>query len=328
MSNYVLYFGGENIFLTDVKANINNTYTTKSFVQSEYNGIINGEFADPGEIPGIIAKLVSEIKAPKQGAISIGVPSCFCSVVLKHEVQTYAKPQKITAKVIDGMLNGGMVAYYKLDGGAPMLDVSGQSATKIEAQVSHLTIDPKFLSAIGDCLTIKNYKIKYIPVMTAEAKYLIDTYVRDRTCVLISCKLTDTSVAVIVGDQTVALETFDMGTAHIINEISLVKKVNYTTARKMFERFDKADRDKIGGIIGTRLDDMAEQIQSIVYLFDKDLIKRPIYTCGGYTDALGGAITAMNAKLGCAIIPCACPFKETNPPDVVSRDAVIIESLK
>ena len=309
------------VSLVHAGENVNGTHMIKSQASEKYSGIVNSEFAQESEISPVIEKLITLVGTGRLGTLTVGVPSCFCTFHVNHARREFPKPKRITRKMANEMLNGGSAVYYKVDGGSPVLDAVGQVASRIEVQVSHLEISAHFLNAIEACRAIdRNFsRLDFVPVVQAEANYLIDTHVRDKTCVLVSCKLTDTSVAVVVGDQIVAIETFDMGVAHVINEISLDKGVDYYKAVEMFERYDKFDVDKIGGIVKARLEDMAEQVNTIITRLDHGLLGRPVYVCGGYTDNIFGAFPEYLKTM--------CPLNEVNPPDIVSRDAVIFQSL-
>jgi len=329
MTSTVLFFGGETISLTQAKKGINGTYETRGYAQLPYNGIVNGEFAHYTEIPGIIEDLITELKIVRGGVLTIGVPSCFCNISVRPEQRSFPKHKRIGGKIIKDLLDGGRAAYYKLDGGVPIIDARGEIAVSIEAQVVNFGVAPVFLDIIHQCHSILRIfkSIRFVPVAQAEATYMVPTHMRDRTCTLVSCKMTDTTVAVCVGDQIVACVTFDMGTAHVIDDICLVKNVDYLTAKGMFDRYDSADIDGIAEVVNARLEDMGDQIKDIVYRLDLGLIKRPFYMCGGYIDAVYGAKEVFSKCLRAQFTECMCPLYEINPPDTTTRDAVIISSL-
>ena len=79
---------------------------------------------------------------------------------------------------------------------------------------------------------------------------------------------------------------------------------------------------------------MAEQIFCIVNGIEADLMRprgeetrATFYVCGGYADAIVGAVPIFENALNVKIQPLVCPLTEQNPPDKTSLDAVIISSL-
>ena len=316
----VLVFGGDHIDLTVATSGINNSIIVKSRNSQPYGGIVDGEFCEPDKLPEVLAMLFAAVRT--SGKLFIGVPATFCRVNISRERKTFAKPQKITAKEITALLGPGRAIYFKIDGGNPILDATDYMVKEtLEAQVSHVSIAPVFAAALRG--TLKTRDVEFVPMPLASAMYVIPQPVRDKTAVLISCEMFTTSVAVVAGDQLCALETIEMGSAHIINEISLVKKVGYEAAKKMYEQ-----NDGVAAIVDARLEDIAEQIAGIVHGWDKELVKQPFYMCGGHIDAIKSARATLERALDTKIIPTACPFTESNAPDLVAGDAVIQSALK
>jgi len=320
----VLYFGGDKLSLITAKPSVNQTFVTKSWAGLPYSGIVGGEFVDSSELPKIVSKLVSSVTLPTLSKLTVAVPPCFCSVKVTQEKISLKKPKKITQKDVTDLLNGGRAVYFKIDGGKPILDAVGYDAKNIlEANVSHLAIAPEFCDAVNNCVGRKFAKVEFIPTVLAEATYLIDTYVRDATCVLLSCKMFTTTVAVISGDQLVALETVEMGTAHVINDISLVLNVNYNLAKEMLDRNDPS----VTEIVTARIEDLAEQLLTAINATDKTLFNRPFFMGGGHIDAIPTVHEILEGVLDVKIVPLVHPLTESNDPDGVSRDAVISTAL-
>ena len=208
------------------------------------------------------------------------------------------------------------------------MDATGHMCNSmLQASISYISINPRFCDVITrNADIVRNFKkVTFMPVVLAEANYLLDTFIRDTTCVLISCKMFDTSIAVVTGDQLVALETIHMGTAHVINDISLVKNCDYISAQAMLAHYK--GEGEIAKIVTARIEDIAEQIQSTIGIIDPALYSKPVYICGGYIDAIPNAKKIIEQALVTKITQLACPYNETNKPDITSRDAVIYVTL-
>jgi len=328
----VLFFGGERVSLTVARAGVNGTHIVKNRSTRPYSGIVGGEFVNNEELTAVLHALVEEVFGRKKRRspieLTIGVPPCFLGVDVSTAEKTFDKPKKITQRDILDLLRGGRAVYYKIDGGNALIDAVGFTATRtLQAQVSKLTISDRFARQVATALVGIRGVVprKLIPSVQAEAVYLIDSHVRDKTCVLISSGMMTTSVAVVAGDELCALETFDMGSAHAINDVSIVMSVAYGKAREMV---NMPNNIRIAAILEARFEDMAEQVADILKCMDKNLMKKPFYICGGHVDAMMGARKLFERALNVKITPLVCPFTESNVPDEVSRDAVITMALK
>jgi len=322
MDAYVLYFGGDYISLTHAGRGVNKTYAIKSTAKMPYSGIVNGEFVNGNEVPRIVERLLDEVKVPTVFTINVAVPSCFSSARVGTYKKTFTKPRTVTQKDADELLMGGRAIYYRVDGGAPIIDAVEHTVNReLEVQVSHIETSPMFTEILRRSLA-KYKKLRLLPVSLCEAKYLIDQTERDRTCVLLSCKMFSTTVSVVAGDQLCAVETFNMGTAHIVNDISIMMHMEYNKARELFGK-----NDKNNPITRARLEDMAEQVVSIEKGLDTHLLKHKFYMCGGHADAVAGAKEIFETALGVKITVLGCPLTEQNLPDKTSIDAVILNAL-
>ena len=330
----VLFFGGEIISVTLATEGVNGTHIVKGRGEYFYSGIVNGDFVDPDELGAVFAACIKDAyKTAKNfnvNKIYVGVPPYFTSAAISSAEITYPKPRKITVKDIQHLLCGGRAIYYKIDNGNAIIDALGYTAHRLEAQISRLVIKDSFIKQVGAALAgTRLSKAEFIPTVLAEAVYLIDEEIRDSACVLISCGMFTTSVAVIAGDELASIATFEMGLAHAINDVSIVMKISYPRAKEMVtdpNLFIKGGTVK--EIIKARLEDMAERIYGVINKIDKKLFKKPFYICGGYVDAFPGARELFEKAFDVQITHGVCPYTEKNIPDDITRDAVINFALR
>jgi hypothetical protein len=319
----ILFFGAEEISLTTAIKGVNGTHIVKKRAAMPYSGILAGEFVDPSELPYITQELVKSVKGG--GTVCIAVPACFIKVSVKSEIKEFEKPQKITRKDTDALLNDGSAVYFKIDGGKPIMNANGHTAQKtLQAFSSHIKVLQDFTTPLKTCgAFMRAYKnVEYVPTTLAEANYLVPTEIRDKTCVLISCGMFTTSISVVTGDQLVATETCFMGTAHLLNDVSLMLRKPYLHAKELITNF-RDEPGTVHEIIGARVGDIGEQLFAYINNIDRGLFIRPFYICGGHIDAISGARERLEKSLKVKISQLKCPFNETNAPDQVSRDAVI-----
>lgn len=328
MDGAVLYFGGDYIGLCYATRAVNNTFVTNIETKAPYSGIVDGEFCDPNEIPATINKLLTDAKAPRFGTLTVGVPSSFCTITATTNRKTFAKSKKLSERDVAQIVGKGHAVYFKIDDGAPVMRATGLTVMReIEVQTSVVTISAEFKRVLGTAgLLIKTFKnIQFVPVVSAEAHYLIPSFVRDAICVLISSKMFSTTVAAIVGDEIVGMKTIDIGTAHLVNDISLNLRIPYNEAVQKFETYD--GRGSVEPIISSRVNGLAEHIYGTIREIDRELLQRPVYICGGHVDNVAGAVEAIGKKLGTSVTKLVCPLYENNPADLVSNNSVVAFSI-
>jgi cell division ATPase FtsA len=225
-------------------------------------------------------------------------------------------------------LGGSGAVYYKVDGGSAVIDAVGFTASHLHVQLSRFIVSDAFLKPIAKALekivpsVFK--RVEFLPVALAEAIYLIDQDIRDRTSVLISCGMFSTAVAVVTGDSLIALDSFDMGTVHAVNDISIVMHIGFMDALKLAESPMSKTRD----IVDARLEDMAQQIRDIIEQADKKLFEKPFFLVGGEVSSALHAHGIFEKVLGKEITKCADPYTEKTAGEVLSRDALISLALK
>jgi hypothetical protein len=329
METAVLYFGGDYISLVIAKPGVNKTYIEKSHEKIAYSGIVNGEFVNNEELPLAFNKLIMDSKISRGTTLTVGVPSTFCDVHVSTEVKNFVKPQKISKRDVDELIGGGSAIYFKIDGGDPLIDAVGVDVTRtLEARVSHTEILPVFTDIINIFgIFAKAFShVKLVPIILTEARYLVEPFVRDRTCVVISSKMFTTSVGVVAGDELCALTTVNMGTVHLINDISVILSLDFTKARERFLNYS-GESDPIHAIVKARLDDMAEQIFAAVNNIDRNLYSRPFFVTGGHIDTVSGARGVFEKLLNVKITQLTCPLSESNIPDKASIDGLVLASF-
>jgi len=324
MESAFLYFGGDYISLTIAKRAIGRAYVKKAYAKEPYSGIVDGEFVNLGELGMVLDNLVARVNPSKGMKLVVGVPACFCDVHVVTAKSTFKKPTKLHRSEIDVLLNGGSAIFYKIDGGARIIDATGHIANKeVEAHISHTEISSVFSLAVKHSTLSKHFqKINLVPEILCEARYLVDQHLRDRTAVLISTKMFYTTVAAVAGDEILAMQTIFMGSAHVVNDISLILNLGYEEAKAKYDSYS-GDETGVYTIIRARLDDMCEQILSVINNMDKNLLTRPILLCGGHADAIKGAGKIFAHNLNVPVTILTHPLYETNNEDETAHDALV-----
>lgn len=336
MNKIVLYFGGNDITVSFVSNGVNNTFVDKAVHSVPYSGIVNGEFVDNTELQGVISRCVKETfeKQPKFNAdgLCIGVPSDFCRVEIFEAEKIFKRPSKITPKNVEQLLNSAKstmegftpisrrAVYHKIDDGKPVIDAVGFTAkNSLATQISIISVSNEFIKTVGQAVARKFRRVEFLPLALAESLYLIDRDIRDSGAVLISFQTSSTSVMFSIGDSICSLSTDFQGSAHFINDVSIVMKKGYLEAKKMVAN----PTDKVKDIIMARLETLAEHLYSAIKSMDAKLFSKPHYICGELGDGMEGIVDFLSTALGVKVTKVACPL--TDEPDLsdLSRRSLV-----
>ena len=335
---------------------VNGAHIIKGRAEVGYSGIVNGEFVNVEELAGIVTTVIAEamknarIRVDK---IYVGVPHRHTYCTVEQTGLHFEKPHKITRHDMQKMLNSvhhnsddlliqkNIVCYY-VDGGHPLHDAVGLVCSDLTARVSIVVADSYFTENVREVVA-KDFKLEFLPSALAEAMYLIDEDTRDRTCTLISCGMFSTTVSVISGDGLVSTNSFNMGRAHVVNDVSIVLETDYNSASALLDKvilsvkMNEHDNyelittkrklnfaaETVNDIIKARLEVIAENITRLIRRTDPNLLTYPIYITGGTTDTILGARDFLEKAIAAPITQCVCPFTKQNKPGQLSLASLI-----
>ena len=309
-----------------------------------YSGIINGEFVSQTELNTLLPDLIKCVNA---GKIVIGVPPQFCQVSVTEAEAVFGKSRKITQKDVQSLVKGvhadAVPVYFRADGGQAIIDAVGVVAAKLVTRVNVITFADSFVRAMGEAILGLGVNTEFIAQPLADAMYLTDEEVRDSTCVLVLTGNFSTSLAVVSGDALVWLSSFDIGLAHVINDISLALKIDFPIAQllaaevvlsvamnendnyqiKINGKEQKFSARKVNQIVKKRMESVAKELKHMIEKADKKLIGHPWFICGGFLDSLRGAREFLSKTIGVRIIQCVDPLTKQNRPDETGLKALV-----
>ena len=360
----VLYFGGTNLSVTVGSRSKSGTIIVHSRATHEYGGIINREFVDPVSLAVILKQTIRNAlrsMTVKPSKLYVSTPSAFSECFVDETSLSFNYPKRINERDIEKLV--GMVSYndpsrivinrsavfFRLDEGRAVINAVGVTAKKIEARVSLITAHNYFVDIVRSCLSGSGFrKVEFISTDLARALYLIDEDSRDRTAVMIHCGMFSSSVSVCCGDGLIFLKNFEQGIAHVINDVSLVMKIDFGIANilvneailsvKMtdsdnYEIVHNDEKHKynaalVNDIIKSRVELIAEHIARLIMSADKNLTQNnQIFICGGNLDAVKGARDFLSRAVGSHIIQCVCPLTKQNGNEDLAISALINMAL-
>ena len=340
-----ILFGGATVSAFVGYGGVNGSVVISRRAVCDYGGLVGSEFVEPTELQSVVGSVLSEVTGEKQavGSLVLGVPPQFCKVIVRESVLEFPKPTKVTVREIAKLFNEVEVdqiegysitsksaVYFKVDDGNAIIDAKGRMAVKLSAQISIMLVSDNFVQIAVGCLDKKWLPVlSFIPTVLAQANYFIDEDARDNTCVLVSCGMFATALAVSSGDSLVYLKTLELGLGHFVNDVASVLGVSFYTAKLLVdeavlsvtmgqndnyqinigETTQKFAAAKVNDIIKSRLAFMAQHIKSTLKkALGEGIMQKEFYICGGHLDAIAGARDLLSKSLKLRIRQAICPF--------------------
>ncbi|MCL2569775.1 MAG: hypothetical protein FWE16_01035 [Firmicutes bacterium] len=291
---WVLCFDSDKVIVAFAHSGINNTFQIRARSETDFGGIVNGEFVDTREgLEHAVQTTIYDVVRATDSRLDklcIGVPDVFCEVKTHDTFIQFDRPRRITkndVKKLHAQIPGYNNAirtshlFYRLDDGNPVIDAIGGVASKLSVNTSFILAEGYFTANIYQAIKGLPFNdIEFVPTALAKLLYLIDEEIRDKTCLLISADAFSTSVALVCGDGILNLNTFDIGYMHVLNDLCVVKDIDHIIATNLIKNailsVDKKDTDVyvlddkkysaplVDEIIKARLMDVGDMLFSIM----------------------------------------------------------------
>ncbi|MDR0975782.1 MAG: hypothetical protein LBM01_02370 [Christensenellaceae bacterium] len=251
--------------------------------------------------------------------IIVGVPASKTAITVISASLKSEKPRKITQKDKLNLLKtvkpdadalktqtilGKFPLCWQVDNGAPTGNPEGSVASKLEVVASVTTAKTEFLSGIMEAFVgLTRVPIEFAAASVFEMQYLIDKQTRDNGCAVILNGYNATSLAQVMCDGIISLETVEMGLKDVIDDIKVVMNTNDAAAKSLAKEallsIKVASNDNyiaggtkfpckiINDVITARLEVICEKLAPIAAdVFDDE---HKIFIAGGQIDAIYGA---------------------------------------
>ena len=337
--NAFLFFDGTKIIIALIEKG-----RVKACVERDFGGILHREFVNPDELgylfEGMLLELLGKNKY-KTSVLVISVPPEFVHSGTGVARLNFPKAKRVTEKDKNDLLDQVSfdyqdrvvidkdIIYYKVNGESSTYNVLGESASLLEALVKVASVERRFIATVTDALPRGLFKsIRFICGTLAIARYLIDETTRDQTCLLVSSGMFATSISVITGEHIIAQESLNMGLAHVINDVCIVKNVDHLVAESLVKKAtlcvkhsdraqytlvsgDKYSAREINEIIASRIEEVAEELRGLIQDLDRGLLSRPVFVCGGYLDLITGGRQVLQDGLRIALEQLVCPLSNS-----------------
>ncbi len=330
MKDFVLVFdiGSSKLRAMVAGKGVNNTFITKGYFESDYDGFYEGRFLNQEKLAMTFKQALSDLDfdIAKNNKVYIGVPAEFSSVKATSASMNFGDRRKIKQSDIDAMFySAGEKAKgegveivsvnpisFTIDDTRLSYSPVGEVATSLSAKLSIIYAGREFINLFNGIVSALGFEsVEYISEPLCEALFIISEEGREDLNLLVDVGDLTTSLAIVKGEGLAYLSSFSIGGAFITNSLSeafeltlseadrLKKMVVLSLKGKQTDFYElstdlgkiiKVPLNQANEVVGYIIDTIGSAISKCLQLFSNDYIPYlPVYLCGGgITQIKGG----------------------------------------
>ena len=293
----VLDFGSSKISAVVGERGINKTFLIKGSYLFNYDGFANGEFFDVNQLKSVIALAVDALKkafTDRLDTVYVGVPGEFTEVIVRDSQISFPKKKKITDLDVDSLFDSAFVmqsakyslinrsaVVYELDDVRRLANPVGSISGILKGKLSFILCSNYFIDTIKPVVQAVSGvdNVEFVSTPLAEALYLVDAEVRDRTALICDVGYITTTLTIVQGDGILFEKSFGYGGGYITAGISDKFNIDFDKAEKLKRKlnlscqtfsdgYDLIDDDngnyysieELKNVVKVSLDELCEQI--------------------------------------------------------------------
>lgn len=331
-------------------------YDIKAAVDREYAGFCDGEWLDEVNTEDVAREVLNEavqLSGVRPKWLYVGVPGEFVTVVNRNVTITLDRVRRIIDADIDYLLKKGntfdeagfevinsSAICYSVDTSDKLyFDVRGMVAGRVEATVSYMLCETRFMDTLIDVAKRAGFKeVRFVASPWAEGITLFEREQRDASYVLVDIGYISSFISVGRGEGVSDLKSFSLGGAHIAADIYEVLQVPYELAERAKELVDLnlnyaddavlvADNEytvfasDACEIVRARLEVFADLIKTVLDGLESPSYV-PVYLTGEGICAIRGAKKFLSEQLNRNVEICAPRVPGYSRPDDSSKIAL------
>ncbi|MCD8306726.1 MAG: hypothetical protein LUD51_00645 [Clostridia bacterium] len=226
---------------------VNSTFIIKSKYTAQYDGYAEGDLLDMDSFKAAVSNVLSRTLASNKGlkAIYIGVPGEFIKLINADETLSFETVKRITPQDLkelrlmatpksDGVwteIRHGCL-YYVLSDKRKVIDPVGAMGDSLKGRFCFYMCSQAFIACVQAALKPfpQLTDIRLIPLVHAEAMYLIEPEKRDDVAVLFDLGYISSTYSVICGNGVLYTGSFSVGIGHIAFYVSEELEIPFEVA--------------------------------------------------------------------------------------------------
>lgn len=244
---------------------VNNTFIIKSKYSCDYDGYAEGGLIDENSFLTAVKDVVKSTISAMGGVKTfyVGIPGEFTRIINTDKVMSFQTSKKITKADCDYL--AGMSAppdteeyqsirhsclYYVLSDKRKIIDPIGTVSDSLQGKFCFYQCKNSFvnilLKAFRPFTSIQN--INLIPMVHAEAMYLISPEQRDEYAVLFDLGYISSSYSIICGNGLAFSESFSVGIGHIAVYLMTELDIPFAVATEYLTKVNLNAKETLNGI--------------------------------------------------------------------------------
>jgi len=335
----VLDFGSSKITAVVGERGINKTFLIKGTYSFNYDGFGEGEFFDVNQLKGVVSLAVDALKktyTDKLDTIYVGVPGDFTEVIVRDSQISFSKKKKITDLDVDALFDSAFViqsnkyslinrsaVVYELDDFRRLANPVGSVSAILKGKLSFILCSNYFIDTIKPIVQAVGGvdKVEFVSTDLAEALYLVEPEVRDRTALICDVGYITSTLTIVQGDGLLYKKSFAYGGGFVTASITEKFDIDFDKAEKLKRKlnlscqtssdgYDLIDDDnghyysieELKNTVKVSLDELCEQIANALeesgYILP-DYV--PLMITGGGISYLRGAKEHVSGRLNTVV---------------------------
>lgn len=245
---------------------VNNTFIIKAEYSCDYDGYQDGEWFSTKSFQSAVKNVVSKLFDifGNLKVVYVGVPSEFLKVKNIDGSISFKVAKKITQKDLNELSNSiqpdvddgyatirHSCLYYVLSDKKKTVNPIGAFSDSLHGKFAFYRCKDNFDSAVDEVFNKLPFKCRaeYIPIVYAQAMYLIEPELRDEYAVLFDLGYMSSSYSVVCGNGLAYCEHFSIGIGHVAKPLMEVLKIPFELALIILTKVNlnaiEADKSKL-----------------------------------------------------------------------------------
>lgn len=253
----------ESVAILDIRSNevsfllgakgVNGTFVFSGMHSEKYEGYCLDGFFDEDSFCRAVVRAIGTVQQNYEGtigAIHVGVPSPFVSVVTKGHTMSFHSKRKLTAQDVDALYESGLndlamqgrcirrsAMYFTLGDNRKYFsanDLYGVPTTMLKGALCYYFVSEYFYGFITELLQSMGFNdVKFIPSTLAQSIYLLPQKKREGYAFLLDIGFVTSSISVVYGNGIVHEENFNCGIASVLVGLIETLGIEFPVAEEM-----------------------------------------------------------------------------------------------
>ena len=246
---------------------VNNTFIIKCRFSVPYEGYAEGKLLDVAGFSnamGSVVKSIYSASGDKIKTVYVGVPGEFTELINAESSLSFSSMKRVKRSDVKALEEAAMPAerkgwsmirsgclYYVLSDKRRTVNPVGMLSDSLRGRLCFYYCTEAFIKTVKSCLSrFENIAtVNFIPVVHAEAMYLIAPERRDDYAVLFDFGFISSTYSVVCGNGVAFSQSFSLGAGHLAVYLMDAMEMPYEVAVAMLGKVNLNSRDGVAATL-------------------------------------------------------------------------------